>query len=715
MKRSLPVSLWLALLSAASAFAAPPLLLSKDATGPLAGGEFAFALYSNPRCDQTARLIPDGSRLVTEGLRFTVPETGVGWFRGPAAVILPDGRPFVKGVIHGTIGIKPCREKGVDARAPGVWVGSFVPAAATGSGSSTDPSGGAGVASTESSETDPPPWEVHFQAVELPTTGPIPLYEARLDGIIPAPEVRPGLITVQTDRLRYEPGQPVTAIVRNAGQGPAAAFAPQSWCTIVRVERKVEDRWQMVGTCATFAPVDPTIIPPGGAVKIVLPPDATQRLEAGIYRCVVIWASLGGDGKPLPERKEAISPMFAVGTAPPSGRVLLYPTKPLYLPGETATAVIANHTTRDIVVYKWYSFCSLVTLERRTATGWEVVQPCMLTGGPAITIKAGEMLKVPMETAPGVPAVLQPGVYRFKLTFSVAGPTGSAAGDPATIYSAPFTVATAPAGRVVIEPTRQVYAPSEHIVALIHNGTLQKVRVFDLQSFCSIVKLEFLKNGQWVMVGECLIDRIPIATYIEPKSNVKVPLPPFEVNTPPKWETGKYRLTLTFGFVKDDGSVMPDVTIHSVVFAVDGPQPGPVVVKPSQAEYLPGQLVTGIIVNEMPSPIRLFDHNSFCSIITMEMLDAAGAWTPAYLCELKSPTQPVILQPKTVTKVGLPEAAIPEFSYRPGTYRLSILFAPVNADGTPLARDVVVKSAPFNVLGRSGTQARQDIQTSSVR
>jgi hypothetical protein len=715
MKRGLLASLWLVLVSAASAVAAPPLLLSKDAAGPLAGGEFAFALYSNAASDQTAKLIPDGSRLVTEGLRFTVPETGVGWFRAPAVIILPDGRPFVKGAILGTIGIKPCRDRGADARAPGVWVGSFVPAVATTTGSATDPSGASSSPATESSETDGAPWQVHFQAVELPTTGPIPMYQARLDGIIPAPDVRPGLITVQTDKLRYEPGQPVTAIVRNAGTGPAAAFAPQSWCTIVRLERKVEDKWRMVGTCETFAPVDPTIIPPGGAVKVLLPPDAGQRLEAGIYRCVVIWASLGADGKPLPERKEAISPMFAVGAAPPSGRILLYPTKQLYLPGEAATAVIANQTTRDIVVYKWYSFCSLVTLERRTATGWQVVQPCMLTGGPAITIKAGETLKVPMETAPGVPAVLEPGVYRFKLTFSVANSAGGATGEPGTVYSPAFTVATAPAGRVVIEPTKLVYAPTEHIVALIHNGTLQKIRVFDLQSYCSIVKLEFLKNGEWALLGECLLDRIPIPTYIDPKSDMKVALPPFEVNTPPKWEPGKYRLTLTFAFVKDDGSVTPDVTIHSVVFAVQGAEPGPVVVRPSQAEYLPGQLVTGIIVNEMPSPIRLFDHNSFCSIITMEMLDAAGAWTPVYLCELKSPVQPVILQPKTVTKVGLPEVAIPEFTYKPGTYRLSILFAPVNADGTPLSRDVTLKSVPFTILGRAGAQARPGPQSPSAK
>jgi hypothetical protein len=104
------------------------LILSKNANGPIFPGSLSLTLASNPNCDQTQSLIPDGSRLVSENFSQRTDNTGLGTFSGFAQIIAQDGRVILQGLLRGTVGIKKrCdpNTANVDCRAPGRLEGIF--------------------------------------------------------------------------------------------------------------------------------------------------------------------------------------------------------------------------------------------------------------------------------------------------------------------------------------------------------------------------------------------------------------------------------------------------------------------------------------------------------------------------------------------------------------------------------------------------------------
>ena len=85
--------------------AAEPLILSKDAIGHILPGVVSLELKSNLDCDQTAPLIPDGSKLVAAKFALNVDDKGIGFFNGPVEIVAPDGKTVILGVLHGTVGL----------------------------------------------------------------------------------------------------------------------------------------------------------------------------------------------------------------------------------------------------------------------------------------------------------------------------------------------------------------------------------------------------------------------------------------------------------------------------------------------------------------------------------------------------------------------------------------------------------------------------------
>lgn len=87
-------------------------------------------------------------------------------------------------------------------------------------------------------------------------------------------------VTVRTDRLTYRSGQVIVVTVRNGLAHALTATTGQSSCTIVDLDRRVQQRWVEVRNCYAGVPPVTVRIASGATRRMRL----LDPLEPGTYR-----------------------------------------------------------------------------------------------------------------------------------------------------------------------------------------------------------------------------------------------------------------------------------------------------------------------------------------------------------------------------------------------------------------------------------------------
>ena len=161
------------------------LILSKDAGGRILGASLALTLRANPTCDQTGEAFPDGSQLIATDLTFLTDDNNLGLVYGSVQINGPDGQGLQTMMMRGTFGMntrrdaeKNCRFEHLEAVLEPVP--TFAPVNA------------------------PQIAMAHLSADIIPeAAGPLPLYRAKLDGVVTLPKNMNANITINPDKNAY--------------------------------------------------------------------------------------------------------------------------------------------------------------------------------------------------------------------------------------------------------------------------------------------------------------------------------------------------------------------------------------------------------------------------------------------------------------------------------------------------------------------------------
>lgn len=454
--------------------AAPPLVLSKDASGPITRSNLSLALQSNAATDATATLIPNGSRFVSDNFQMQVNDQGIGTFAGSAQILNPNGQIIIAGQLRGVAGLTAHRAAGGASRAAGHLEGTFTDlpifqplplGAATGTGATigagTSGSGMAGPGII----TVPPPgpvpgpipppfpaaaFTISFSAdINALSASPLPLYHAHLDGlVVPPPQPPdPRRVRIVPDRAQYGADDIVTAIVRNGSDQAIQVWDGQSYCSIVQLQRRDGGDWLEVAPCLLERPTMPVIIAPHATRRVRLPGTAGPEAhkEAGLYRLALSFTGVDDNGNAVGDPVTVTSPVFRVGPAVPPATVRVQPSASGYNTDQPITAIITNGLTVPVRVLDEQSLCTIVQLQQQTPNGWQLVQACPLDRAPMpTTINAGASLRVTLPTPAGTPANWTPGTYRLAITFSPVSAGGGVTPPERTVTSEPFRVGPPP-------------------------------------------------------------------------------------------------------------------------------------------------------------------------------------------------------------------------------------------------------------------------------
>ncbi|MGE5333974.1 MAG: hypothetical protein ACM3N4_04675 [Nitrososphaerota archaeon] len=129
----------------------------------------------------------------------------------------------------------------------------------------------------------------------------------------------------------------------------------------------------------------------------------------------------GGAVNGTPTGSPGGTPMSSV---PPTDAVTLSHDQPTYTPSSTITVTLINHRSTSIFAYDHQTSCTILTLQRQTATGWENTGGCALGRlTQRIEIKAGATMKIALAPAAGQIHVTPwpVGTYRVMLTYALPG------------------------------------------------------------------------------------------------------------------------------------------------------------------------------------------------------------------------------------------------------------------------------------------------------
>jgi hypothetical protein len=125
-----------------------------------------------------------------------------------------------------------------------------------------------------------------------------------------------------------------------------------------------------------------------------------------------------------------------MSSVPPTAAVVLTTDHPSYATTSTIIVTLTNHRLDSIFAFDHQTSCTILTLQRQTASGWQTVGGCALGRmTQQIEIKAGTTLKIPLAPNAGQihPAPWPAGTYRAVLGYALQRQemaTGSMAVSP---------------------------------------------------------------------------------------------------------------------------------------------------------------------------------------------------------------------------------------------------------------------------------------------
>ncbi|HUY79124.1 MAG TPA: hypothetical protein VMV29_20315 [Ktedonobacterales bacterium] len=116
---------------------------------------------------------------------------------------------------------------------------------------------------------------------------------------------------------------------------------------------------------------------------------------------------------------------------------------------------------------------------------------------------------------------------------------------------------------------------------------------------------------------------------------------------------------------------------------------GQVTIVVTQQQYGPGDTIEASVANGLPGDIRVADHQSGCTILTVER-QAGSSWQAQNPCLLRSPTRLTALSAGSVTPVGVQP---PPGGWARGLYRAILVYREAAGDV-----ETTVMSAAFRVV-----------------
>ena len=122
---------------------------------------------------------------------------------------------------------------------------------------------------------------------------------------------------------------------------------------------------------------------------------------------------------------------------------------------------------------------------------------------------------------------------------------------------------------------------------------------------------------------------------------------------------------------------------------------GSVSVTTDKSVYDVSETILAKVTNGIDRTIATWDHQSICSILTLQRLESTGGWVDIAPCPLETPTRLVRIGPHTEVFVKFPPGN------SPGTYRLRLTWQVVDDKGQPTGNLMTTYSPLFRItLGR---------------
>jgi hypothetical protein len=117
---------------------------------------------------------------------------------------------------------------------------------------------------------------------------------------------------------------------------------------------------------------------------------------------------------------------------------------------------------------------------------------------------------------------------------------------------------------------------------------------------------------------------------------------------------------------------------------------GRVSVTTDKSVYDVGETIKAKVANGLERTIVTWDHQSYCTILTMQRLESTGSWVDIALCPLETPTRLVRISPLTDVFVKLPADSS-------GIYRLRLTWQFVDDSGQPSGDLMTTYSPQFTI------------------
>lgn len=432
LTRSLFAALLLAVI-AGEAFAQDSglLMLSKNFNGAITRTSAEISLSSNAECDQTKSFIPDGSKLATTSFTMNADSNGVGTFLGRAQIVTPTGRVVLEGTLRGTVGINTRCGANRSCRLPWHLEGLFESFSSTLNQAIV----------RSASDLKIRPMVLNFSGDLNPqTASPLPIYQGRLDGLVPSLPASVDRITISTDKTGYTVNEPMAAIVINDSPETIQTFDKRAFCTILQFQILDGNQWNDTAFCPFRAPSLPVNIAPGTKFEVPLQPTLSiSPLAAGTYRLALTFRFLSGN-IPVSDSYTVFSSQFRLAAQPPSNLVIAKSERSVYQEGEPVVASILNDTAQPIVTFDHKTYCSIINVQKQESNNWVNVSPCLLASpSKQVRLAAREEMTVQLPDN-NAPTKLAPGTYRLEFSYWAIDASGNSTGNPITVYSSTFNV-----------------------------------------------------------------------------------------------------------------------------------------------------------------------------------------------------------------------------------------------------------------------------------
>lgn len=400
------------------------LQLSKRGSGAIQNESLSLTLSTGANCDQTQTWIPEGSKMVSDSLTYTVNANGFGIFYGTVSIVSPSGEVLHVGNLRGTVGVRDCDPASGQVctavcNQPGHFEGIYesVPTFAP------NPNGNILMG--------------NFKADLDNRASSPPVYRARFDGWFTEPASIGRQVTVTNDKSNYIKNETIRAVIKNGADKLIRGADLRSFCSPLYLQRQVENRWVNVGECLLARTPFPIDIKPGESYEVKLSP-IDNSAPPGVYRLAFPFNVIEA-GNPAAVSSTVLSPTFRINDMPARDAVSVTTDRASYRAGELIKVTVENNTMQALQTQDHRSSCTIVNLQLFKDGQWTDVAPCPLAA-PTRLIKLNPHESRTAILESGATAFAA-GIYRIEFIYQELGADGRGQGPEVKLQSPQFSVA----------------------------------------------------------------------------------------------------------------------------------------------------------------------------------------------------------------------------------------------------------------------------------